>query len=62
MRPNERRVLEICIEAGLKRGLRLATKHDDSPKPETVADRVAECIEDEICEWFEFDKAASAEF
>jgi hypothetical protein len=55
MKPNELKVLDMCIESGAARGLRQATKHNDSPTPEQVAEHVADAIESEIMEWFSFD-------
>ena len=56
MKPNELKVLDMCLEVGKARGLRRATKHNDSPTPEQVADLVADSIESEIMEWFVIDR------
>jgi hypothetical protein len=55
MKPNELKVLDICLESGAARGLRQATKHNENPTPEQVAEHVADAIESEIMEWFSFD-------
>ena len=55
MKPNELKVLDMCLESGAARGLRQATKHNENPTPEQVANQVAFCIEEEIMDWFRFD-------
>lgn len=45
----------MAIEAGVKRGYRLAHKYDDNPLEGVITDRISETVMGEIYEYFTFD-------
>lgn len=53
MKPNVMRVLEQCIDNGLKYGWQRAHKHTDEPSKETILVMQCEEIINEVYEWFE---------
>lgn len=55
MTPNYRRIIEECIEIGVRRGYRRAHKHDENPSEEAIFDSVEDCVMAEITERFSFD-------
>jgi hypothetical protein len=56
MKPKTRVILEMAIEAGVKRGYRLAHKHDDNPLEGVIPERIIEkAVKGEIYEYFTFD-------
>ena len=56
MKPDTYRLLERCIEDGVKTGLHRAYKHTDEPTYELMADKITQAILHEVCEWFRFDE------
>ena len=50
MKPKLRAILDRAIEEGVKRGIRLAHKHTDSPLTEWIEN----CIQDAV--WLELDE------
>ena len=55
MKPNTYRLLEMCVESGVARGLHRAYKHNDQPTAEQIEEKVTQAVMHEICEWFKFD-------
>jgi hypothetical protein len=55
MKPKTYKVLEMCIENGIKYGIARALKHDDKPSTEVIAIAINAAIDYEICEWFDLD-------
>jgi hypothetical protein len=56
MRPKIRVILEQAIEEGVRRGYRLAHKHDDNPLEELIIDRISETVMAQMYEYFTFDE------
>jgi hypothetical protein len=54
MTPNHRKVLQLCIENGVKLGLMRAHKHTETPDREVMADVVEQMIWQEIDEFFDW--------
>ena len=50
-------VLDMAIEAGSRRGVARAYKHNDAPSHEAIAQSVHEAVLDEIHEWFDIEEA-----
>ena len=48
-------ILEMAIEAGVKRGLHRAHKHIENPNEGTIRDNIEESVMSEIYEYFSFD-------
>ena len=48
-------ILEMAINAGVKRGWRRAHKHIENPTEETIHEHIEECVMSEIYEYFTFD-------
>ena len=48
-------ILEMAIEAGIKRGWNRAHKHIENPNDATICDNIEECVISEIYEYFSFD-------
>jgi hypothetical protein len=55
MKPKSYKVLEMCIESGVKFGLARSYKHTDSPTLTDLEDNILAAIEYEICEWFDLE-------
>jgi hypothetical protein len=53
MQPKSYKVLEMCIENGVKFGLSRAYKDTDNPTLTELEDYILATIEYEICEWFD---------
>ena len=49
-------ILELAIEAGVRRGYSRAHKHIENPNKETICDHIEECVMSEIYEYFTFDE------
>jgi hypothetical protein len=56
MKPDTYKLIQMCVEAGVTRGLRRAYKHDDAPTKEQIEKQINEAVMLEVCEWFEFDQ------
>lgn len=54
MVPNAYKILERCIEDGVKAGYMRAFKHTDNPTPDMVEDSIVRNVMLEISEWFDF--------
>ena len=48
-------ILEMAINAGVKRGWHRAHKHIENPNEATICDYIEECVMSEIYEYFSFD-------
>jgi len=55
MKPKSYKVLEMCIESGVKLGLALAHKHKVSPTLTDLEDTILTAIEYEIIDWFDLE-------
>ena len=47
-------ILEMAIEAGVKRGWNRAHKHIENPNDATICDNIEECVISEIHEYFSY--------
>ena len=47
-------ILEMAINAGVKRGWHRAHKHIENPNDATICDNIEECVISEIHEYFSF--------
>ena len=56
MKANEYRLLERCVEDGLKLGWNRAHKHSDNPDTETIQQAQLQAIMIEVTEWFDFNE------
>ena len=56
MKPNAYKLMLQCIEVGVQIGWRRAHKHNDTPDEDAIKTAIENAIQNEICEWFEFDK------
>lgn len=55
MKPKFNRLLDQCIETGLKLGISRAHKHCDTPTQETILQQQHEAIMQELYEWFDIE-------
>lgn len=55
MKPDTYKLIEMCVESGVARGLHRAYKYNDKPTVEQIEDQVVQAIMFEIGEWFKFD-------
>lgn len=51
--PKADKVLELCIENGVARGIRRAYKHNDAPQQEEIHSCIVEAVTQEFYEWFD---------
>jgi hypothetical protein len=58
MTPNHRKLLELCIENGIKLGLMRANKHDDNPDDLARVEAVDRAIWEELDKWFDWQQGA----
>ena len=56
MKPKIRVILEMAIEAGVRRGWHRAHKHVENPLPSAIMDQIDEAVMSEIYEYFTFDE------
>lgn len=56
MKPDIYKLLEQCVENGVKSGLHRVYKHDDEPSTEAIVDKITQAVMTEVCEWFHFDE------
>ena len=47
-------ILEMAIEAGIRRGWNRAHKHIENPNEATIRENIEECVMSEIYEYFSF--------
>lgn len=55
MKAKEYRLIELCVENGVKLGIRRAYKHVDEPSKEEIEQAVENAVMLEISEWFDFE-------
>lgn len=55
MRPNFKRLLDKCIEDGVRIGYERAHKHTDTPAKDYLLQVIGAAIDNELDEWFVFD-------
>lgn len=55
MKPDTYKLIERCVEDGVSYGLTRAYKHNDTPTPEQIQEKIRQAVMHEICEWFKFD-------
>ena len=60
MKPDTYKLIQMCVEAGVTRGLRRAYKHNDEPTDEQIHYAIKQEVMLEICEWFKFDQKEEA--
>jgi hypothetical protein len=58
LKPDTYKLLMHCIEVGVEIGWRRAHKHNDEPDEDAIKIAIETAIQNEICEWFEFDKVS----
>ena len=56
MKPKMRVILEMAIEAGVRRGWQRAHKHVENPLPSAIMEQIDEAVMSEIYEYFTFDE------
>jgi hypothetical protein len=56
MRAKTRVILEMAIEAGVRRGWHRAHKHVENPTPSAIMEQIDEHVMSEIYEYFTFDE------
>ena len=56
MKPKIRVILEMAIEAGVRRGWHLAHKHVENPAPSAIMERIDDAVMSEIYEYFTFEE------
>ena len=54
MTPNHRKLLAMCIEDGVARGLVRASKHVEKPDDQQIKQSIEHCIWEEIDDWFDW--------
>lgn len=55
MKVDHYRLIEQCVENGIRTGLHRAHKNIEDPTEEQIADKISQAIMHEICEWFRFE-------
>ena len=56
MKAKTRVILEMAIEAGVRRGWHLAHKHVENPAPSAIMERIDDAVMSEIYEYFTFEE------
>lgn len=56
MKPKIRVILEMAIEAGVRRGWHRAHKHVENPAPSAIMEQIDEAVMSEIYEYFTFEE------
>lgn len=54
MRPKIIALIEMCLEAGIRRGYSRAYKYNESPTEEDIVSSIHDCVMHELYEWFDF--------
>ncbi len=54
MTPNHRKLLTLCLETGIKRGLTRAYKHTETPSKQSMVTDIENAIWEEIDEFFDW--------
>lgn len=55
MKPKMRVILEMAIEAGVRRGWQRAHKHVENPAEGAIIETIEDCVMSQIYEYFTFD-------
>ena len=55
MKPDAYKILMQCVETGIELGWRRAHKHNDEPDEVAIKIAIETAIQNEICEWFNFE-------
>lgn len=55
MKPREYRLMEECVERGVRHGIARARKHDDDPGEDALLEKIHQAVMLEICESWAFD-------
>ena len=61
MRPREYRLMQDCLENGLRRGYRRALKHTDCPSEDQILESLQTNVMGEIIQFFAFAPDEDAE-
>ena len=61
MKPREYRLMQDCLENGLRRGYRRAFKHTDAPSEDQILESLQTNVMGEIIEFFAFAPDEDAE-
>jgi len=56
MKPKTRVILEMAIEAGVRRGYSRAHKHVENPTEGAIIESIEDCVMSEIYEYFTFEE------
>jgi hypothetical protein len=56
MKAKTRVILEMAIEAGVRRGYSRAHKHVENPTEGAIIESIEDCVMSEIYEYFTFDE------
>ena len=56
MKPKTRIILEMAIEAGVRRGYSRAHKHVENPTEGAIIESIEDCVMSEIYEYFTFEE------
>ena len=56
MKPKMRVILEMAIEAGVRRGWHRAHKHVENPAESAIIEYIEDCVMSQIYEYFTFDE------
>jgi hypothetical protein len=56
MKPDTYKLIQMCVESGVEKGLQRAKKHNDAPTEEQIHYAITKEVMLEIREWFEFEE------
>jgi len=56
MKPDTYKLIQMCVESGVERGLQRVKKHIDEPTDEQIHYAIKQEVMLEIREWFEFEE------
>lgn len=56
MKPKFHRIIEDCIEDGVKRGWHRAHKHNENPAVETIHQEIEDAVMSQLVEYFTFEE------
>lgn len=54
MRADTYKLIQRCVEDGIRQGWRRAHKHEETPNETLIRDEIENAIMGEVCEWFVF--------
>jgi hypothetical protein len=55
MTPNSYKLIQRCVEDGIKLGINRAHKHIEKPTAEQLTNAIEQAVMHEIYEWFDFE-------